>query len=402
MSQVKLLAPCLSIILFSSSGILGTFNCNRTLAQTNSVQPLAIPLQDPLLPPSNVERKLSPLEIKRVKSEIAILEKKAQEKLEQGDTQEAFKLWFRQLRLYRAIGELEEIITLGRVGARAWQANLTEELKVINQRLNDLAQKINQPQQGSEKLLIALGNSYQQIRSLDQAIAVYNNLLIRARQVDNFQLEEKYLAILGDLYLNKFDYLQAAIVYKELLDLANNSSDKKNLDSYLAQLIKIYNYTKQPQQAIIVKKQLIDYYLSQNNQEQIGKLKVLLGDDYQVTGEMNLAIKSYQEASIVSQSFQQLALAAEALNKLGIIYQKQKEYPLAIQTYQKLLKLETSANNVYGVMASYEKLGKIHFILEDYDQAFTDFNQALHIAQNLNYQVGYYTDLLNQVTEKKQ
>jgi tetratricopeptide (TPR) repeat protein len=393
------LARNLAVILLSFSGLVVEINYSVVAKGENS-QPLAIPQHDPLLPPSNIERELSPLEKKRIKAEIARLETEAQEKFAQNQQEQAFKLWFRQLRLYRAISQQQEIITLGRVGAIAWQANLTEELKVISQRLNDIERQLNAQNKLTKELLTALGTSYQEVRYLDKAIAVYYSLLVQARQADDWEFEQKYLATLGELYLSKFDYVRGAIVYEELLKMTSNSDSKQNLDLYLSQLIKIYSYTGELKQAIVVKKQLIDYYLAQNNNEQIGALKISLGDDYQSIGEINLAVKSYREASKLGQSLQQLALTAEALEKLGSLYQKQQQYPLAIQIYQQLLDVETRAYNSYGVVTSYECLGQLYLLLKDYEQALTTFSQGLKVAQELNYQVSYFTELIDRVERK--
>lgn len=399
MSQSKLLTRYLFFVLFSFSWLLVDINY-IAIAQTENFKPLAIPQNDPLLPSNNLQRELSPLEKKRVRSEIATLEIQAKQKLEQGQQKQAFKLWFRQLRLYRAISQREEIIALGRVGEIAWQANLKEELKVISQRLNDVYQKLNLQNELAKELLNALGTSYQQIRSLDNAIAVYHDLLIQAHQVNNFQLEQKYLEVLGELYLNKFNYIQAAAIYEELLNTAKKITNQENLDLYLSKLVEIYSYTKQTRQAIIVKKQLIEHYLSQNNNEQIGKLTISLGDDYQSLGEAKLAIVSYQEASVLTESLQQIALTSEALEKLGNIYQKQKQYFLAIKTFQKLLDIERQTNDTYGLMKVYEQLGKVYLITENYEKALNAFSNGLKIAQSLNNRVSYFTDLVDRVEKK--
>jgi tetratricopeptide (TPR) repeat protein len=389
----------LVVCLFSFGGVVIDID-DSVIAQTANSQPLAIPQNDPLLPPSKIKRELSPLERKRIRAEIARLETEAQEKLARNQPQPAFQLWFRQLRLYRAFNTQEEITALGRVGARAWQGNLTAELKVISQRLQDVDRELKASNNLTRELLIALGTSYRQVRDLDRAIATYHNLLIQTRQADDWQLEQKYLAILGKIYLSKFDYAQAATVYEELLKVASNRDSQENLDFYLSQLIKIYSYTGELKPAIVVKKQLIDYYLAQNNNEQITALKISLGDDYQSIGKINLAIKSYREASTLGTSQQQLALTAEALKKLGSLYQKQQQYFLAIKVYRQLLNVENKAYNSYGLIASYERLGKLYLLLKDYQQALTTFSQGLEIARDLDYKIGHFIDLIERVEKK--
>ena len=404
MFQIKPLARNILIILLGFGWLVVDSNYYLVTAQTGTVDPLATPQNDPLLPPNNIERELSPLERKRIKAEIQALEIEANARLKQGDG--AFTLWFRQLRLYRAIDRVSEIIALGRVGETAWQINRSRKLRFINQRLNRIYEEQKAQNSLTTKVLTYLGTSYQQVRHFDMAISVYNDLLRNSRQADNWQLEQQYLETLGTLYLGKFDYPQAAIIYEELTAIneanikKNNTEELNQNTDYLQKLIKIYSYTKETEKAIIVKKKLVALYLSRNILEPIAAIKASLGDDYQLLNQIELAINSYQEAVTLGRSWQQIALIGEVLEKLGNIYQQQKQYSLAIQTYEKLLQVETQAYNSYGVINSYDRLGKIYLILEEYQRALMAFNRGLEVARSLNYRVSYFTDLINLVTEK--
>ena len=415
MFEIKLLTRNLAIVLCSFSGLIANiglgyseknssfsvdFQSNLAIAQTETTKPLAIPSSDRLLPPSDIERKLSPLEKKRIRTEIEALEIEADALLAQDKQEQAFQLWFRQLRLYRAIDLLEEITALGNIGEIAWQANRKQELKVVTQRLNEIYLEQKTADSLTTELLTTLGLSYQQVRHLDRAIALYKTLLDRSRQADDIQLEKKYLESLGELYLDKFDYAQAAIVYEELIAPDYDDVTEVNQENYLLQLIEIYDYIKEPEKAIRVKTELIDYYLAQNNTEPIGDLLVTLGKDYQTLDEINFAIATYQKAITLGQQLQQLALVSDALAKLGNLYRKQQQYSLAIQTYDKLLDVEMQAYNSYGVMNSYDRLGQIYFILEDYERALGAFTEALEIAKTLDYRVSYFTDLISKVKAK--
>lgn len=396
MSPIKLLTRNLVIVLFSFSGLVVFNSDSSAIAQTEVIEPLAIPQNDPLIPPSNLERELSPLEKNRITAEIEALEIEANNRLAQGQQEQAFELWFRQLRLYRAVDPLAEITALGRVGEIAWQANRKEELKVITERLNALYQEENL----TTEFLTTLGVSYQQVRNLDSAIATYNTLLDRSRQANDIQLERKYLETLGELYLDKFDYSQAAIIYEKLLALNDEKLAEVSPENYLSQLIKIYDYTKEPEQAIRVKEQLLDYYTAQENTEPIVDILIALGDDYRALDRVELAIQAYQEAVIFGQLLQQLASISDALTKLGNLYQEQEQYSLAIQTYNKLLNVEMLAYNSYGVMNSYESLGQIYLLLENYERALSVFSEGLKIAQSLNVRVSYFTDLIDRAKVK--
>ena len=405
MSPIKLLTRNLVIILFSFSGLVVFNSDSSAIAQTEVTEPLAIPQNDPLLPPSNLQRELSPSEKKIIIAEIEALEIEANNRLAQGQQEQAFQLWLRQLRLYRAIAKrgagaidpLAEITALGRVGEIAWQANRKEELKVITERLNEL---YREEENITTEFLTTLGVSYQQVRNLDSAIATYLTLLNRSSQANDIQLKRKYLETLGELYLDKFDYSQAAIIYEKLLALNDEELAEVSPENYLSQLIRIYDYTKEPEQAIKVKEQLLDYYTTQENTEPIVDILIALGDDYRTLDRVELAIQAYQEAVIFGQLLQQLASISEALTKLGNLYQEQKQYSLAIQTYNKLLDVEMQAYNSYGVMNSYDSLGQIYLLIEDYERALSVFTEGLKIAQSLDVRVSYFTDLIDRAKVK--
>ncbi len=65
-----------------------------------------------------------------------------------------------------------------------------------------------------------MAKAYQQVRYLDKAINIYQQLLVNSKKADDLIAEQKNLEILGELYLARFDYQESADIYQELLDLA--------------------------------------------------------------------------------------------------------------------------------------------------------------------------------------
>ena len=395
MLKLEILTGLLIFLLYSYSEAKIGSNSNA-FARTNPSESLVIPTSDPLLPPSSIERSLSSFEKKRIREKIKNLELQANQKLREGQVKEAFKLWFRQLRLYRAIDFTTEIIALGKVGETAWQNNRGNELKVITQRLKDIYREQQTNNFTDAKALKELAIAWQKSRNINNAIAVYQILLERAYKEDNLQLEKKYLVTLGKLYLSKFDYTRAATIYEDLLSGDRYKITSENREVYLSKLISIYGYTKQPELAIVTKKKLIDRYIAAGKNYLVGKIKLSLAKDYQSLENRELAIVAYKEAVDIGQSLQQLALTSEALESLGSLYQQQEQYSLALETYQRLLELERKADNSYGVMNGYKQLGQLYLILEEYQQASIAFNRGLEIARLLDYQIGEFTSLINE------
>ena len=390
-------------------GIMVPTNLNQkiVLAQTDIFDPLATPQEDPLLPPLNVDRELTELEKRRIKNAIAEIDQEASNQLAQRNLEPAFQLWFRELRLQRALGRTEEITDLGRIGAIAWQENRSEELRTIARRLSVIEQEIAKDKEQDLELLTNLATAYQKVRYLDRAVNIYEQILSAVRQQDNPASAEKILVILGELYLAKFDYPQAGTVYEELL--ASTPQDTQHIipdkpdqqENYLLKLIDIYNSSTQPEKAIIVKKQLVQKYSDQERLEQIASLKISLAKDYLATNQLELAQQSYQEAFVLARNLQQIALANEALEKLAILHQTNNQLTLATQTYLQLFEIQEQANNAYAMLELCDRLGALYLLQDDYDNALNFYSRGLEIAQLLNYRRDYFQNQINQVNQQQ-
>ena len=398
-----------TIVLLTILGIVVSVALNQkiVIAQSDVFDPLATPQSDPLLPSAKLQRGLTPLEIRRIRNAIVEIDKEAQNQLSQRNIEPAFELWFRELRLQRALGLLEEIADLGRIGAIAWQENRSEELRIIARRLNVIEQEITAEKERDLELFTNLANAYQQVRYLDRAVNIYEQILTEVRQQDNAALEEKNLVILGELYLAKFDYVQAGIVYEDLLaiipqDVNNLPPDQPDQqETYLLKLVDIYDSSKQPEKAILVKKQLVQKYSDRERPEQIASIKISLAKDYQAINDIELARQSYQEAFILAQYLQQIALANEALEKLAILYQTNNQLTLATQTYLQLFDIQEQANNAYALLEICDRLGELYLLQNKYNQALYFYSRGLEIAQLLNYRTDYFQNQINQVNQQQ-
>ena len=376
-----------------------TINQKIVIAQTDIFDPLATPQEDPLLPPLNVERALTALEKRQIKNAIVEINQEATEQLAQRNLDAAFTLWFRELRLQRAIGLTGEIADLGRIGAIAWQENRGVELRFIANRLEVIEQDAIAAKNRDLQLFINLGNAYQKIRYLDRAVNIYEQVLTAIRQQDNAELEEELLITLGELYMAKFDYFQAGIVYEELLSITqqDNNNEPEQQTIYLLKLVDIYDSSRQTEKAIAIKEQLIEKYVEQEQPEQIASLKISLAEDYQAINEIELASEAYQEAFILAEYLQQIALANEALEQLAMLYQANNQLTLATQSYLQLFDIHEQANNAYALLEICDRLGELYLLQNDSAQALNYYSLGLEIAQLLNYRTEYFQNQINQV-----
>ena len=372
--------------------------------------PLELKLADPLLPTATSDRPLTDQERQTLRTALDELNAQATAQFRSGQLESAFEIWYRELRLRRALGLLEEVAALNRVGSIAWEENRTTDVRQISERL----QAIQQQAQSSNnlELLRSLGQAYQQLRAKDLAVTVYEQTLVIVRQQQDLAAEASTLDTIGQLHVNWFSYNNAATTYQQLLTLVRSrgtlpgATPSKTLTetSLLQQLAYIYEQGKQPEPAIAVQQELINLYQAQDA-TQVPRLKLAIAANYQALGQLNQAIENYQATYLLAQSLQQFAHASEALKRLGELYQTQNELDKALRIYGFLVDVEAQSYNVYGRMNAYDKLGQIHTARKEYAQAVAAFQQGLTLAQQLNHQQDYFTkqiELANQPQPESQ
>ncbi|MDJ0636714.1 MAG: tetratricopeptide repeat protein [Xenococcaceae cyanobacterium MO_188.B29] len=402
---------------------LGCFCLNSNqfvvLAQTEQYNPLESIEPDPLLPSPEIDRPLTSLEKRLIKETNIVLNNQARSELATGNKDKAFALWYRELRLQRVLGRTEEITALGRVGEIAWQQNLSQELNIISDRLLAIQQEITTEDAPINiHVLKSLGQAYQQVRDLDRAVIIYQQILEKNRQEDNFSEEQKNLETLGELHLAQFDYIQAANIYEELLKSVQNDHSQTSLngneytytsqtdtnslqkENYLNQLVGIYDRLSQPDKSIEIKQKLLTKYLDEQKTEQLAALKISLAKDYQNLKQPKKAQTYYEEAFSLAWSLQQLAIAEESLEKLALLYQDYQQPNAALEIYQELIKVHQKAYSYYNLMNTYSQIGQIYEQLNNDRQALNAYKKGLELAQSLNYRVEYFQGKIGQLQKK--
>ena len=374
---------------------LAVFSGVPVLAQTEpEPSPLESSTPDPLLPQPAVDRPLSTLERSRIELATQELNEQAAEALA-GNEAEAFTLWYRELRLQRALGKLAEVQALGRVGEIAWNSDRPKDVQIITDRLEAIeaaSKTLDLP------LLKAFGQAYEQVHAPNQALNIYQQILARADQktID----PEATLKKIGQLQLSLFLYPQAAATYEQLLKEARSQSDSFNEGLYLHQLAQIYSQALQPENALRIKQQLAQRYLQRQQIQQLPELKIAIASDYKALNQPEKASQNYQEAFSLAWSLQQFATAGDALEQLGDLYRSYNQENYALQVYQELLKVEQQTYDFYGLMNTYDRIGQIYVSQNDYDQALAAYREALQLARSLNYQEDYFISQIEQVNQK--
>ncbi len=360
--------------------------------------PLLQEIADPLLP--QPPRPLNVAERTQLVAALAVMDAEANALLAAGNAPAAFELWNRVLRLHRALGSLEEVQALGRIGEIAWRETETTQVRWIAERLQALQEQATSSQ--NTALLAAIGQAYLQLRDQKLALGVYTPLLAESRQQRNFAQEQTTLLTIARLYLNWLDYANAANAYQELITSVRSyppTTPNPELTpiALLQQLAYIYQQDRQFQAAIPVLQELITTAQAQQRLEPIPGWLVELADSHQAIAQLEAAALRYQDAYTLAIAQQQFARASDALNKLALLYQSQNQPDAALQVYQVLLDVGQRSYDYYGMMNTYDQIGQIQLNLRAYSQAIGAFQQGLALAQQLRFREEYFHQRLQSI-----
>ncbi|MGJ5675953.1 MAG: tetratricopeptide repeat protein [Nostochopsis sp.] len=400
-------------VTITATTALWLLGASLTMAATKKPQtpdefppsPLEITTPDPLLPrnPDKDKQPLSVIEQQKLETELDKLNQQATAKLQAGDELGAFDIWNRELRLRRYLGFLKEVQALGRVGAIAYQKSNRPEIQYITQRLQAIQKQAQSQKTTDLELLQALGQAYQQVRSPQNAVEAYQQVLTVVRQQQNTAKEVEMLQAIAQVHLSWFDYSKAADTYQELLKLATARGDSVNELVYLQKLAYVYQQGKQPQQAIEIQNRLSEIYQRQNNPTQLPALKLAIGSDYESLAKKNPnllqeAFNNYQQAYTIAWQSQQYVRAGEALQKLITLYRSQGQIQEALQASEILIQTQELASNFYGLMNAYDQIGKMHLERKEYPQALQAFQKGLKVAQQLKYEEDYFSGQIQKLS----
>lgn len=362
--------------------------------------PLDVIMPDPLLPRSEVDQPLSPTELQNLEVTLDELNTQANAKLQAGDKEGAFVIWNQELQLRRLLGPLAEVNALGRVGTFAWSAANREELRAITQRLQTIQQQAQFRPPVDLKLLEALGQAYQQVRTPEQSLSVYDQILSLARAREDRTAVETTLKTIAELYVSKFDYTKAAATYEELLGSARAKGDRSSEVTNVRQLADIYEQSRQYEEAISLKQQLVELYFDETEVPQVPKLRLEIASNYKSLGQIEEAFQSYQEAYSSAWSLQQYARANDALRGLITIYKSRNQLDETLETSKILLESERLASDSYGMMNTYDQMAQIYLQRSNYAEALGAYQTGLSLAQELNIQEAYFVKQVSQVQQQ--
>ena len=365
--------------------------------------PLDDETPDPLFPDRT--RLLGELGRAELRSTLDGLSAEANRLLANKKLDDAFQIWFRELRLRRILGNQEEIFALARIGEIAWQNNRTRDLRDITERLQKIQIKISAltnlpptnsaptsesiltpPPESRAELNEYLALAYQVVRSPQLALSIYEPRLQQLRDaqasLENNPLEGfKTLNSIGLVHLDWFRYEKASRTYSELLQLARLTNDRSLEALYLIQLTYIAEQRRTYKDAIDSLEALLNLYATQPEIQPA--LYLRLAENQDADRALGLAETNYQKAFTLSQTLSQSSYGSTALFKLADLYRRTDRPTDAAQVYDYLVDAEQAVYNLHNAMKAADLLGQMRSTQKDHQGAISSYEQALALARTL-------------------
>lgn len=397
---------------------------NPQLRQDFLADPLAEEPRDPLLPSLSVEREYSPLEEQTIDARLDELNQQAQQLLTQGQENEAFELWRRELKLRRVLGTQAEFETIQQIATLAWREQRPIEVQLLTLRTREIWQAIqtslgmrspdstfappvNQSEptdsliSGATTVDIAtltdIAETFVTLRDIQSAIAVYTQLIeLSAARGETLTAQQIALA---DLHLEWFQFAEAADLYLLLLDGARAADNQQQEIAYLEKLIYSYEQAKSLPNAVRAQTDLIELYQGQGENEKLPGLLVAIAQNYQTLNLPNSAIEYYRSAYAAAQRFDQFSFSAQVLKDLGALYSSLALTDEALGAYSLLILVEQQAYNDYGIMNAHDQIGQLQRRRGNNFEALKAFERALVFATNLNLHQDYFIEQIESVAQ---
>lgn len=346
--------------------------------------------RDPLLPDLPIVRPLSPLEKADLRVKLDALAAEAEQLYQAGQTDDAFALWIREVRLRRIFGYEAEIAAIQRVGLRAWENSRADEVQLLALRLRQIQADLLSQESPDVGLLQEVATTFEVLRDIDSAIAVYEALIVRAAQAGDRAERQRLLEVLANLQESWFRFAAAGETYQTLLtSLEGDSSSLKEI-AYLKGAIRNFEDAGELRTAIDYQRRLMQEYEQAAQPQPIPSLTLAIAQNYRQLENIAQAQTFYSTTYSLALAQRQTDIASTALQDLAEIYLALNKPADVLYLYQQRLAVERLSYNGYGLMQTFDKLGQFYEAQGDLEAAINAYQEALILAEHLDYRDAYF------------
>ncbi len=224
------------------------------------------------------------------------------------------------------------------------------------------------------------GSSLVGLRKLEEGKSI---LLQLQSKVDDYKLKQKIIVELAyaELDLNNVD--EAEDYCKKLLEDRKLEDEEKEKCYTLLGIIEI-QFRDNPEQALKKFTLAEETYLHQKMVSRIARIKINIGNIYNILGDKNNAENYWNDAIELNRTLGNLEQEGLILLSYGVFYQENNDFERANQSWIRSEKIFSTLGNDNKTGLSLANLGEVYIQTCDYQNAYDSLNKSLNIFNDLN------------------
>ena len=224
------------------------------------------------------------------------------------------------------------------------------------------------------------GSSLIGLRKLDEGKPI---LLELQSAVNNQRLKQKTSVELAYAELDSNNFEEAEELCKKLLENQKLEDEEKEKCYNLLGIIEI-EYRNNPKEALEKFILAEESYPPQKIVNRIVRIKINIGNVYNIMGEKKNAEKYWNNAIELNRNIGNLEQEALIFLSYGVFYHLNNDFEKAKESWIRSEKIFTALGNQDKVALSLSNLGEVYFETCDYQNAYDNLNKSLDIFNQLD------------------
>jgi len=228
-----------------------------------------------------------------------------------------------------------------------------------------------------------LGQLFQRVGKLDQAIAAYQTVLKLGQAHQN----QEYIAIaygsLGDVYKTHGNLNKAVEMYNKALAIDEALGNKQGIAVDYSSLGLVYQTRGELDKAVEMHSKALAINQALDSKEHMAENYSSLGSVSYIRGDLDKTIEMYQKSLAINQALSVKLAMAGNYGNLGLVYDIRGDLDKAVEMHNKALAINQALGSKEGMAANYANLGLVYQTRGDLDKTVEMYQKSLAITESL-------------------
>lgn len=238
-------------------------------------------------------------------------------------------------------------------------------------------------QKGEVDRLLNFGNQYSEKGQYKEAIKLYLQSLVIAKQSGDLEGEGFALNSLGNIYNRLGQYKKSIEYYQQSLIIKKKTGNQQSEVTSLTNLGTVYENLGQDQKAINYHEQSLKILVKTNDYLNAAKIIENIANLYSNQKQYEKAIEVHLQALEISGKINDHKSEGNILGNIGNVYNRLEQHHKAIDYHQQSLKISRKIGDQNDQSISLNNLGNSYRYLKKHQNALNYYQQSLRISQEI-------------------